>query len=67
MTNQSLLVLFQGYKHKGAFLATQAPLESTAEDLWRMVWEQWSASIVMLSTLDEGVRGNSEWSIPIMQ
>uniref|UniRef100_A0A1X7UYG7 protein-tyrosine-phosphatase n=1 Tax=Amphimedon queenslandica TaxID=400682 RepID=A0A1X7UYG7_AMPQE len=42
-----------GYKHRGAFLATQAPMKETVEDLWRMVWEQWSSSIVMLCNLEE--------------
>lgn len=47
-------VLLQGYcKHK-AYIGTQAPLPDTFEDFWRLVWEQDSASIVMLTKEEEG-------------
>jgi protein tyrosine phosphatase len=42
-----------GYKHRGAFLATQAPMDDTIEDLWRMIWEQWSSSMVILCDFEE--------------
>ena len=45
--------LSQGYKHRGAFLATQAPLESTVDDLWRMIWENQSMAIIMLYDVQE--------------
>lgn len=38
--------LTQGY-HKGK--ATQDPLPDIADDFWRMVWEQKSAAIVVLT------------------
>lgn len=43
----------QGYRQLRAFIATQAPLPSTVEDLWQMVWEQESRSIVALTTPQE--------------
>ena len=41
--------LIQGYKQRNAFIATQCPMESTANDFWRMMWESQSAVIVLLS------------------
>ncbi|CAC5383376.1 Receptor-type tyrosine-protein phosphatase F,Receptor-type tyrosine-protein phosphatase S,Tyrosine-protein phosphatase 10D,Receptor-type tyrosine-protein phosphatase gamma,Receptor-type tyrosine-protein phosphatase delta [Mytilus coruscus] len=43
-----------GYKEDlRAYIATQAPLSSTAGDFWRMVWEQQSRVILMLTDMDE--------------
>ena len=36
-----------------AFIATQGPLWETTPDFWRMVWEQRSSIIVMLTELEE--------------
>ena len=43
----------QGYRQNNAFMTTQGPLENTVEDLWRMVWEMNSHTIVMLCGLRE--------------
>lgn len=38
-----------GYMMRRAFVATQAPIPDTIPDFWRMIWEQESSTIVMLS------------------
>jgi protein tyrosine phosphatase len=42
-----------GYKQRNAFIAAQGPNPDTVADFWRMVWEQGSAIIVMLTNLEE--------------
>ena len=36
------------YQTKNSFIATQAPIECTIKDFWKMVWEQNSKTIVVL-------------------
>lgn len=50
----TLYLIVQNYRERNAFIVTQAPLESTVTDFWRMMWETKSASIVMLTELQEG-------------
>jgi netrin-G3 ligand len=42
-----------GYRKKNVYIATQGPLPSTVCDFWRMVWEQQTCSIVMMTKLEE--------------
>ncbi|XP_065066983.1 receptor-type tyrosine-protein phosphatase delta-like [Rhopilema esculentum] len=42
-----------GFEKKHAYIATQAPLNQTIEDFWRMVWEQDARLLVMLTNLME--------------
>uniref|UniRef100_A0A672R445 Receptor-type tyrosine-protein phosphatase epsilon n=1 Tax=Sinocyclocheilus grahami TaxID=75366 RepID=A0A672R445_SINGR len=45
--------LFCGYREKNKFIAAQGPKPETVGDFWRMVWEQKSATIVMLTNTRE--------------
>uniref|UniRef100_A0A3B4AT62 Receptor-type tyrosine-protein phosphatase alpha n=1 Tax=Periophthalmus magnuspinnatus TaxID=409849 RepID=A0A3B4AT62_9GOBI len=45
--------VFQGYRQKDSYVASQGPLLHTIEDFWRMIWEWRSCSIVMLTELEE--------------
>ena len=42
-----------GFQKRNAFIATQAPLENTVNDFWRMIVEQNVHIIVMLTKLEE--------------
>ncbi|KAM9831674.1 protein tyrosine phosphatase receptor type Fa [Neosynchiropus ocellatus] len=45
-----------GYRKQNAYIATQGPLPETLSDFWRMVWEQRTCAIVMMTRLEEKSR-----------
>lgn len=42
-----------GYQKPNHYIATQGPLPHTVADFWRMVWEQKSRTLVMMTQLEE--------------
>ncbi|XP_039678835.1 receptor-type tyrosine-protein phosphatase S isoform X37 [Perca fluviatilis] len=45
-----------GYRKQNAYIATQGSLPETFGEFWRMIWEQRSAVIVMMTKLEERSR-----------
>ncbi|XP_033480535.1 protein tyrosine phosphatase receptor type Db isoform X15 [Epinephelus lanceolatus] len=45
-----------GYRRQNAYIATQGPLPETFGEFWRMVWEQHTANIIMMTKLEEKSR-----------
>lgn len=47
-------VCFQGYaEEERAYIATQGPTVNTLGDFWRMVWQERTPIIVMITNLEE--------------
>ncbi|XP_016408467.1 receptor-type tyrosine-protein phosphatase kappa-like [Sinocyclocheilus rhinocerous] len=47
------LFLLQGYQRPSHYIATQGPVHETVYDFWRMIWQEQSACIVMVTNLVE--------------
>ena len=48
-----MFLSLQGYRQRGAYIATQAPMENTVNDFWRMIWDYQSKTIVLLCRMKE--------------
>ena len=47
-------LFMQGYKQKKAFIIAEGPMPTTVRNFWKMIYDQKSAVVVMLSDLVEG-------------
>ena len=47
-------ICVDSYMFKDMFIATQASLEGTIDDFWRIIWEENSQTVVLLSKEYEG-------------
>lgn len=54
---------FKGVKSEREYVASQGPLERTAADHWRMIWELNIRIIAMLTTCEEGDLIFKVWSL----
>uniref|UniRef100_A0A3B4ZVA6 Tyrosine-protein phosphatase domain-containing protein n=1 Tax=Stegastes partitus TaxID=144197 RepID=A0A3B4ZVA6_9TELE len=48
-----IIIIRAGYKHSKEYIATQGPLPETRNDFWKMVLQQKSPIIVMLTQCNE--------------
>ena len=44
----------QSYSSKCAFIAAQSPMEQTKNDIWELIWQFRTSTIVLLCDLEEG-------------
>ncbi|XP_035271535.1 receptor-type tyrosine-protein phosphatase C isoform X6 [Anguilla anguilla] len=55
-----------GYKEAKKYIAAQGPKDETVVDFWRMIWEQQSSIIVMVTRCEEGNRNKCAQYWPSM-
>ncbi|XP_066547880.1 receptor-type tyrosine-protein phosphatase C isoform X3 [Amia ocellicauda] len=55
-----------GFKEPRKYIAAQGPKEETVHDFWRMIWEQKSSIIVMVTRCEEGNRNKCAQYWPTM-
>ncbi|KAM4640553.1 receptor-type tyrosine-protein phosphatase C [Discoglossus pictus] len=56
-----------GFKEPRKYIAAQGPKDETMNDFWRMIWEQKSSIIVMVTRCEEGNRNKCAQYWPSME
>ncbi|KAG7487604.1 hypothetical protein MATL_G00025170 [Megalops atlanticus] len=56
-----------GYKESKKYIAAQGPKDETVPDFWKMIWEQQSSIIVMVTRCEEGNRNKCAQYWPSME
>ena len=51
-TSLSTHTYFQGYKERNAYILTQSPMTATVVDMWRLLNDHESRTVVMLDDSD---------------
>jgi len=54
-----------GHNKQKEYIATQHPLQSTQQDFWRMVWQEKTKIIVMLTKTEQNEKVNSDHYWPL--
>jgi len=54
-----------GYNREKEYIATQEPLQSTKHDFWRMIWQEKTKIIVMISECEQRKKINSDHYWPL--
>ncbi|KAI4877099.1 hypothetical protein NFI96_026452, partial [Prochilodus magdalenae] len=57
----------EGYKESNKYIAAQGPKEETVGDFWRMIWEQNTSIIVMVTRCEEGNKNKCAQYWPSME
>ncbi|XP_036375792.1 receptor-type tyrosine-protein phosphatase C [Megalops cyprinoides] len=56
-----------GYKESKKYIAAQGPKDETVADFWKMIWEQQTSIIVMVTRCEEGNRNKCAQYWPSME
>ena len=53
MSNDAIHLLLKSYSSKRAFIAAQSPMALTRNDIWELIWQFRTSTIVLLCDFKE--------------